>query len=79
MPSLDFRANSITVVMAVRWGCRHSGLTVDTAEYKPYLKGEAHKEVEKRFQEQILLLLISGLKIAEKEMQLRSNPLQYSY
>lgn len=77
MPSLDFRANSITVVMAVRWGCRHSGLTVDTAEYKPYLKGEAHKEVEKMFQEQILLLLIkiSGLKIAEKEIQLRSNPL----
>lgn len=28
----------MTVVMAVRWGCRLSGLTVDTAEYKLYLQ-----------------------------------------
>lgn len=37
MPSLDLRASSMTVVMAVRWGVRHSGLTVDTAEYRLYL------------------------------------------
>lgn len=38
MPSLDLRASSMTVVMAVRWGVRQSGLTVDTAEYRLYLK-----------------------------------------
>lgn len=41
MPSLDLRASSMTVVMAFRWGIRHSGLTVDTAEYKLYLQRAA--------------------------------------
>lgn len=43
MPSLDFRASSITFVMAARWGVRQSGLMVDTAEYRPYLKEETWK------------------------------------
>lgn len=43
MPSFDFRASSITVVMAVRWGVRQSGFTVDTAEYRLYLKEETQK------------------------------------
>lgn len=39
MPSLDLSARSMTVVIAVRWGVRQSGLTVDTAEYRLYLTG----------------------------------------
>lgn len=49
MPSLDFRARSMTVVMAVRWGVRQSGLTVDTAEYRLYLT-EGKTEVKEKLQ-----------------------------
>lgn len=37
----------MTVVMAVRWGCRHSGLTVDTAEYKLYLQKAAQTKEQR--------------------------------
>lgn len=43
MPSVDFRASSITVVMAVRWGVRDSGQMVATEEYRLYLRRKDRK------------------------------------
>lgn len=43
-PSVDLRDNSMMVVIAVRWGLRQSGLTVDTAENRLYLYTERDRE-----------------------------------
>lgn len=58
MPSLDFSARSMTVVIAVRWGVRQSGLTVDTAEYRLYLTGGRAERGEAKVAEHDGFLLL---------------------